>query len=533
MSFKANNAEYQQMSMMDSFTGLTPRELKFLEKSWAKYFGDYIFPKINEAPFAVLYSSKDSRPNCPVNIQVGALMLKELNGMSDDDILQALMFDVRFQYALHTTTYDEQPLSDRTLGRFRERCASYETATGKDLIGDAIKELSGQMAEMMKIDRSLKRMDSLMIASNIKKMSRLELLYTVVANMVKEVVENGVTLPEGLEHYTDSGDRNVVIYHNRGEDTAERISKILNEARILKDFCEPDYDESSNYQMLLRVLQEQTVEENGEYRLRTKEDGGMDSNIVQNPSDPDATFREKAGREHRGYAANVLESSGENGSIIEDFQLEKNNYSDNAFLKDELEALGKQQDTVTIVADGAYGSSESRKLAEENNITIVNTNLTGRESEDIAADFIFSEDGTSVLSCPAGHKPKSCSYNKTTGQCAVSFHRKHCESCPFRDKCRPKESKKTFKKIVSVKSKQRAIQQRSRNTDDFKAMSHFRNGVESVPSILRRKYHVDKMPVRGLIRVRMFFAFKIGALNFNRFCTYMQGLDSCAVPAKS
>ena len=94
VSFAVNNAKYQQMSMMDSFTGLTKREQGFLEKSWAKNFGDYIFPEIDEMPFSVLYSDRYSRPNCPVNIQVGALLLKEINGMSDDEIMQALMFDV-------------------------------------------------------------------------------------------------------------------------------------------------------------------------------------------------------------------------------------------------------------------------------------------------------------------------------------------------------------------------------------------------------------------------------------------------------
>ena len=30
-----------------------------------------------------------------------------------------------------------------------------------------------------------------------------------------------------------------------------------------------------------------------------KEDGGMKSSMMQNPSDPEATFRSKAGKEHR------------------------------------------------------------------------------------------------------------------------------------------------------------------------------------------------------------------------------------------
>ena len=34
-------------------------------------------------------------------------------------------------------------------------------------------------------------------------------------------------------------------------------------------------------------------------------------------------------------------------------------------------------------------------------------------------------------------------------------------------------------------------------TEEFKQHAHFRNGVEALPSLLRRKYHVDKIPTRG------------------------------------
>ena len=51
---------------------MTEREKKFLDRSWAKYFAEFIFPKIDEIPYAVLYSDKDSRPNTPVNVQIGA-----------------------------------------------------------------------------------------------------------------------------------------------------------------------------------------------------------------------------------------------------------------------------------------------------------------------------------------------------------------------------------------------------------------------------------------------------------------------------
>ena len=54
----------------------------------------------------------------------------------------------------------------------------------------------------------------------------------------------------------------------------------------------------------------------------------MDSWIFQNPFDPDATFREKAGKKHRGYAANLEETVGEKGSVVIDYQYEQNIHSD-------------------------------------------------------------------------------------------------------------------------------------------------------------------------------------------------------------
>ena len=528
--FVPNSPNEQQLSMFDSERYLSDREKRYLNQSWAKYFAEYIFPKIDEAPYAVLYSNKDSRPNTPVNVMVGALLLKELTGLSDSDLMMAMMFDIRYQYALHTTSYLEQPISDRTLGRFRERCNAYETATGIDLVKDTVQSLSEEMAQIMKIDCSLKRMDSLMVASNIKRMSRLELLYTCAANLAKEVRKNSGELPESLVHYTEKDDRNRVIYHSRSEEASSRIETVLADARTLRDFCGADYDESSNYQFLLRVLKEQAIEnEDGSFRLRTKEDGGMDSSILQNPADPDATYREKAGKKNRGYVANVMESVGEGGSIITDYQYEQNTYSDSQFMQDAVNALGKQERPVTVVTDGAYAGKENQEQASKNNIEHISTNLTGRATDDIMADFEFSEDGTKVTKCPNGNMPKSCSYNKQTGQCNVSFHRSQCEACPYQKQCHPKMFKRTSRKTVSKTAKLRAEQQRYRETEEFSSMSRFRNGVEAIPSILRRKYHVDHMPVRGKLRTKMLFGLKIGALNISRFCRFMQDQDKCAL----
>ena len=125
-----------------------------------------------------LYSDKASRPNTPVNVIVGALILKEALGDTDDELVEALMFDIRYQYALHTTSFEEQPLSDRTLSRFRARVLAYETEHDVDLIHKCVVKMAKEIAEFMNLSPNMQRMDSMMIAANIKNLSLLELFYT-------------------------------------------------------------------------------------------------------------------------------------------------------------------------------------------------------------------------------------------------------------------------------------------------------------------------------------------------------------------
>lgn len=521
MSFRANDPSTVQTSLLDVTTLMSEREKRFLEKSWAKVFAEEIFPKIDEQPFASMYSTVDSRPNSPVNVIVGALMLKELNGMSDDDILAAMMFDVRFKVALHTTGMVEQPMSDRTLGRFRARCEAYCKETGKDPLHDCINSLSGELAKVMNIDRSLRRMDSMMIDSNIKRMSRLELLYHCTSWMVQLLKKQGVEIPEQLQHYLKKEDENLVIYHNKSEDTSSKIVKVLTDASVLMTLCAGgNYDECNEYQLLLRVLNEQTIRhEDGSYELKPAGDPTMHAGILQNPSDPEATYREKAGKDHRGYVANFVEEKGEGGSLVMEYQFEQNTYSDSQFMQDYIEGIGPQEEPITIAADGAYSGSNVDEKAASNNVEVFNTNLTGREAKDIAAEFKFNEDGTQVIECPNGQTPKSCSCSKA-GVCTVSFHKESCVNCPFRDQCNPKEYARTTRVTISARTQQRAQKQRQRKTDKFKKMSAFRNGVETVPSFLRRCFGADRMPVRGKSRMSIFLGCKVGALNVMKFCNF-------------
>ena len=526
MSFKENSC--QQISITDSFTSLTAREQKALEKSWAKVFADEIFPAIDEKRFSVLYSDKASRPNTPVNVIVGALIIKELFDYSDDEMVENLMLDFRIQYALHTTSFEEQPLSDKTLSRFRKRCYDYERLHNQDLYHDCVTDLSAAIAKIMNVNGRIRRMDSMMIASNIRKLSRMELIYSCIAKLAV-YIENktGTNLPEELKHYSDPNDFNKVIYHQRSTDAEIRIKQLLKDADTLLDLCGCDYEDTTEYELFVRCLTEQTTIENSVRRLRTKEEGTMNSTALQNPSDPEATYRSKGGKSYRGYVANIEESVGKNASVITDYRYEQNIQSDSAFLKEHLEQMAKQKETVLLVTDGDYSGTANAELAESKNVELITTSLVGRDAPDILADFEFNEEGTRILKCPAGHEPKSCSYMKATSQCSVSFDRNHCVGCPYQDKCKPKIFKKVAKLVTSKMAHERAKIQRKMQMDEYKAYIRLRNGAETIPSNLRNNYHLEKLP-RGKQQGKFFFGCKVAALNFRKLFNFLKGLGNYA-----
>lgn len=534
MAFVAN--DNQQLSLNDSTFNLPEREKRFLEKSWAKVFAERVFPAIDESIFSDLYSNKASRPNTPVNVIVGALILKEALSDTDDEIVQALMFDIRYQYALHTTSFEEQPLSDRTLSRFRARVLAYETENGIDLIHECIIKMAKELSEFMQISPNMQRMDSLMVAANIRNLSLLELFYTCVANLAKVMDQRGTILPEEQHHYIEKDDFNRCIYHKRDMDANERTVLVMHDAEKLIGICDStgDFDDTSEYQLLIRLLKERTTtDDDGKRRLRKKKEIENPSKVLLNPSDPEATFRYKAGSKHLGYIGNVVETVGENGSIITDYAYEQNTYTDSQFMKDHLTDQPIYDEQVILVADGAYSGEKNVSMAAEHQIRLITTNFKGRKPDDIYANFKFTEDGQYLLRCINGCTPDKCAYDPDNDCSIAYFSLEACMNCPYKDKCQPRFLKTKVRKEVSWKAVNRALQLRYMKTEEFNNYACFRNGVEAIPSILRRRYHVDKIPAHGKNRTRLHFGFKIAALNFQKLLDYIDSSDNCAQKSKA
>ncbi|MDP8218758.1 MAG: transposase [Candidatus Theseobacter exili] len=360
-------------------------------------------------------------------------------------------------------------------------------------------------------------MDSLMIASSCRKLSRLEIVFSCVDRLLKKISKTALAdLPDKFKVYLEKGYRNDTIYRSRDKDLDSKLRALISDANeLMMIFKETLVSQTEEYQLLCRMLGEQTYIKDGKTELKPSKE--ISSNSLQNPTDPDATYRKKGTKGNIGYTANVVEKFDEANAIISQYDLQQNIYSDQRFSKDTIEKYGKQEKELTTLVDGAYYSEEISQKAVENNINLIPTNLVGRPQKDDTKDyagFKIDEKKHVVLSCPEGLKPEYSKYKDETYK--AHFNKETCNNCPHRSHCPISEQKKKcFFKVTEKKLHRTKLISRM-GTYEYRNLSKKRAGIEGIPSVLRRKYDIDHLPVRGLIRSKVYLGFKISAINCKR-----------------
>ena len=416
-------------------------------------------------------------------------------GLTDEELLENIMTNITYQYALGLTSAEDIPFSERTFGRFRARLNEYQEKTGIDLIRQEEEEIADRFCRLPGISGKKKRMDSLMIDSRGKYMTRLEIIHATVAKALKTLPVEAV--PEEMKHYLERDDRNRIIYHQKDEELAPKLQTAINDAFKTQELMkEHGLTELSEYHLLQRMIGDQTTDS----KLKDKEDIEPDS--LQNPNDPDATCRYKANKHYRGYSGNVVQSYNDDGaSIIVKADYEANTYSDTQYMKDYIDSKDDSEEE-TMITDGAYQSAANDKASAEVGIRHMATSLTGKTADPLVLEFDWDEENQTVITCPMGKKPVRQSVYKNGTTHRLVFDRKDCsKNCPYFDRCHAKEQKRNTSAVtIDTGSIERANQQIRLESEEYKAAARERNAVEGVPSVLRRRYEVDHIPVFGKLR---------------------------------
>ena len=529
----------QQMSIYDSVYNMPEYLKEILFNSWAHPFQKYIFPEINEERFSVLYSDKGSRPNTPVNVIIGALILKEIFNQTDEELIGSIYFDDRYQYALRLTSEEKPPVSYNTFTNFRNRVQDYLEKEGVDLIQQEIESLSEVIAEHLEIKGEKVRVDSFMISSSAKNMSRIELIYTVNAQFIK-MLNNKFSdlIPEECKSYLAEGHKNETIYRTKDSEAESKIEFLLKQSKILYDVAietGKKVTETDEFKNLKRMLEEQTKDDDNFDNIEPKDNKDLASDSLQNPNDPDATYRFKY-EDNVGYVANIGEIFDGENCLIKFYDFKPNIYSDQQFCEDSIEKLENNNESKEIsdeknsiwdnfyeltqmFVDGTYFSYDLAKNALKKGISLIPGELAGKKpslDKIPYSEFKMDQNKNQIEECPDGKVPGFSIYHEDTETYTARFSKEICENCSLKKCCRVREIKDSYSIRFSRKQYEISKLRENIDTEDYKKLTNQRAGIEGLPSVFRRKYNVDNIPVRGAVRSKIWFGFKVAALNVKR-----------------
>ena len=174
-----------------------------------------------------------------------------------------------------------------------------------------------------------------------------------------------------------------------------------------------------------------------------------------------------------------------------------------------------------MYVDGGFHSEGVHQVAEENEIEIHLTNMTGKKSHKYFSPtkFEIDEDTDIIIKCPGGQVPISAGISK--GQSVAHFSHDTCNNCPLREQCQSKEQKKNNVIRINVKAINASRERESIDKSKAENTSK-RAGIEGTNSALKRKGH-DKLGVRGKVKSEIVSGLKVTAQNIKRFIKYMQG----------
>ena len=169
-----------------------------------------------------------------------------------------------------------------------------------------------------------------MVSSSCKKLSRLEIIYSTVKRFIKVIDQN--RLAENFKPYLEEGHYNDTIYRSRDKDLNSKIKRVLKDGLRLHHLYRKNKEisKTEEFKLLSRMLKEQTR------KGRIKPSKTISPDSLQNPTDPDATYRKKGKKKHLGYAVNLVEKFDDKNRMITGYDLKKNTYSDQKFAKDTL-----------------------------------------------------------------------------------------------------------------------------------------------------------------------------------------------------
>lgn len=520
-----NIRDHSSGELFNRWEYLGRNRLNRLQSTWPEVFRAQVLPRLPYERLSESFDPRMGRPTVDLPVVLGAIILQQMFNLTDRETVDALAFNITWQYALDIRSDTDAEMTGRTLRSYRRLVIEQ----GFDEL--MFRDVTDGLIETLGLDTSMQRMDSTTFRSSMRKLTRLGTFVETISKFLRELKrkmpeEYGRVDPEVVRKYVErKGDG---CFGVRPMETRKRLPEaaaMLHE--LIMMFRGTSAEELESFGLMNRVFEEQCeIDEDGNLKIKTPKE--MDSDHMSNPSDPDSTF----GYKGHGFTAQLMETytEDEHGEktapdIITYVDINKAIESDTKALQPALkEVEGRGIKPGTVVADTPYGTDANREDAAKRGVEIVaptqppKNYKKGRLSLE---DFELDENGY-VVKCPAGCAPKSV--NAMSSKIDARFDASVCAVCEFRDRCpcgiQVGKGKKprlwyTYKR---VERRKRLLYEK---TPGFREKYRWRAGVEATMSRLKNWMKLGNLRVRGRPAVTLALLLKVLGMNILRSVAYL------------
>jgi hypothetical protein len=332
---------------------------------------------------------------------------------------------------------ERMPFCMATLFNFQNRLIDHFIKTGKNLFEQVFDHLTEQQLKQLKIKANICRTDSVMVASNIRSYSRLQLLIEMLLRIYRVLDEaDQESCKTRFERYLGKSSGQY-IYTLKSGDLCDELTMIGELYHWIDQHLRPHYQDEQIFKIFERVYQEHFSVVSGKVIVRSSEE--MSSSFVQSPDDLDAAFRAKNWHKIKGHVISIVEmATPENGvNLITDVVVKPVNTDDSTILNERLDIIKEKTPEIEeLHFDGGYGSEANDRKMLEHEITPVQTAIRGRKAQVEIAIEVHRDNGYRV-SCPL----QSVVATPTRKRWKACFDKSVCSSCPCFQDCHLIEQK--------------------------------------------------------------------------------------------
>jgi hypothetical protein len=524
--FRESNTN-PQSSIFNTLWLMPPKMKERLQTSWSHTFRQELFAHIPETLFAPLFSEIESRPNAPINIIVGAEILKAGFGWSDEEMVEHLAFDLLTRYALGLDEIGVEAPTIRTFYNLRRRVRKYGKETGINLYSEVFARITDEQIAKFLVKTNWQRMDSTQLLSNIARLNRLEL---VIATLQKGVQ----ALPEARqkewrqeqEAYLSKTPQNI-CYRLKDEAVREHLQTVGQLLVRMLAQLQAEEAPADIIEIVRRVIsdQYQLVAENP---IQLRPASEISATSVQSPHDPEATYRYKHEQGYQGYVVNLSETCDPENKVqlITSVETAANCVDDGQLLADALDDMAERQvaiDQATV--DGGYNGATSEEACRQQGVKLRPTTIRGGRTKagvwgwDMYDWTVEEASGEPYqVTCPQGQTVPTQPARKE-GRYLAQFDEAICSQCPFfQNGCRVQPRRRQPPTLnLTLRSIQVAALRQGMSADN----AAIRANTESTVHAFKHPFAGGKLPVRGLIRSHMMACGSALMVNLRRLHDYL------------